>query len=223
MDHPNSSLSAERNKHMRSVTKYPGVRRTALQYYTTIDEYFGKNYGKSEDENNHNTKDSAENLRKIECTVNNQQKLVCENKFPVVRKNLEKYDEVVKMRTSLSKSKEKLAKMSGSQHASKCSMNVKRRSSEPCELLSKIRKKRRFSYGGGESVVKGAEMRPMGNDMKSRKGDEKMLEIDIPKLPKTGEEADTYGVSADSGTRMVPGGNETIKAGGKKVTKQGKR
>jgi hypothetical protein len=229
MDQPDSSMSNERKKNVKSVPKYPGVRRTSSQYYTTIDEYFGKNYIEREDENNHNTKDSAKNLGNIECAVNNQHQLVCENKFPVVSMNLEKSDEVIKTNTSSTKQKEKSAKVSTSEHTSKWTKNVKRRSSEASEFLSKIHKKRRFSYGGEESAVfgisvdKGSEVRPVGNDMKTRKNDDKMLETDIPELPKTGEQADAYGVSTANGTRMIPGGTDIFKTRRKKVTKQGKR
>jgi hypothetical protein len=228
MDQHDSTLSGERNDYVKCVQKYPGVRRTSSQYYTTIDEYFGKNYIKR-DEKNHNSNDSTKNFGKLECTVSNHQQLACENKFPVESMKLEKSNQAIKTCTSSTKKKEKVAKLSAGQHSSKWWMNVTRRSSEPSELLSEIHKKRRFSYGGEESTVFGisadeeSEMRLMRNHMKNRKEDEQMFESDTPELQKTGEQAHAYTGSTGSGTMMLPGGNETFKDRRKERTKQVKR
>jgi hypothetical protein len=224
---PDSSLYGERNEYVKCVQKYPGVRRTSSQYYTTIDEYFGKNYIKS-DEKNHNTNDSAKKSGKVECTVSNHQQFVSENKFSVESMYLEKSNEVIKTCTSSTKKKEKVAKLSGSQHLSNLWMNVTRRVSEPSELRSKIHEKRRFSYGGEEStgfgisVDKESEMGLVRNDMNNRKY-EKMFKNYTSELQKTGKQSHSYIGSADNGTRMLSGGDETFKARRKEGTKQVKR
>jgi hypothetical protein len=219
---PYNSFAGEVKKYQKNVPKYSGgVRRTSPQYYMTISEYFGKNFIKEGSKTEHNAKDSAKNLTKNECRNNNLRQLVYENKFPVISTNLEKSDKVTKTKNTSTKTvilpaelKQKLVDVSDSQHRSKSLKRVKRRSSNPCDLLSKTHKKRRYSYGGeeaavfGMSVEKGSKIRFVGNEKKTKKNEDKILEIPEPLET---EQAAAHGLSIENATETKPGGNETLK------------
>jgi hypothetical protein len=239
-----NTLACEVKKYLKSVVNYPGgVRRTSPQYYTTIDEYFGKDFIKTKDEIKHAAEDSAKNLVKNEFTSNNSQQLVCESKFPVISRKLEQSHEVIRTKNLQTETvtvlelsdevirtkklstdtvilpvelKEKLLKVSTSPHTSKSPKSVKRRSSESCGSLSKTHKKRRYSYGGEEAVVFGIsvqkreKMRCVRNEMKTWKNEVKILEVEIPQLSKTGEQAAAHGLSTGNVTKMKPRTNEMM-------------
>jgi len=197
----NSSVS-ETKKDTKSSPKYPGVRKASLQCYTTIGRYFGKDFNKTEDEIKHDIKDCARNLRDKEFTSSNQ-KLVYEYKHSPSSTNHGELLHVMKTKNLTTPTgvilpgiKDELDKVAAHQHTNKSLQNIKRRRSEGSQLFSKIDMKRRCSYGGEEAAALGVSvnkepiMRPVGNDMKSRKSEEKMHETE--ELPKTVGHVDVH-------------------------------
>ena len=197
----NSSVS-EIKKDTKSSPKYIGVRKASLHCYTTIGKYFGKDFNKTEDEIQHDRKDCAKNLREKEFTSSNQ-KLVYEHKCSPSSRNHGEVFQLMKTKNLPTEgvilpvgTKDDLDKVAAHQHRSKSLQNIKRRRSEDSQLFSKVDVKRRCSYGGeeaaalGVSVNKGPKMRPMGNDIKSRKSEEKTQET--KELPKTVSHVDVH-------------------------------
>ena len=197
----NSSVS-EAKKDTKSSPKYIGVRKASLQCYTTIGKYFGKDFNKTEDEIQHDIKDCARNLREKESTSSNQ-KLVHEYKDSPSSMNHGKFLQVIKTKNLPTEGailpvgiKDDLDKVAAHHHTNKSLQIIKRRNSEDSHLFSKIDMKRRCSYGGeeaaafGVSVNKGPKMRPVGNDRKSRKSEEKTQETE--ELPKTVSHVDVH-------------------------------
>ena len=192
---PYNSSVIEAKKDTKSSPKYIGVKKASLQCYTTIGKYFGKDFNKTEDEIQHDVQDCARNLREKEFTSSNQ-KLVYEYKHSPSSRNHGELPHVLKTKNLPTEGvilpvgiKDDLDKVAAHQHANKSLQNIKRRSSEDSKLFSKIDMKRRCSYGGeeaaalGVSVNKGPKMKPVGNDMKSRKSEEKTLETEeLPKM-----------------------------------------
>jgi hypothetical protein len=219
---PYSSFAGEARKYQHNVSKYPdGVIRTSPQYYMTIGEYFGKNFVKRGSDIEHDAKDSDKNLTEKECVNNNLHQLVCENQFLVISTNLEESDRGTKSKNTPSKPvmlpaelKRKLVDMSGSQHGSKPLKSVKRRSSDPTDLLSERHKKRRFSYGGEEAAVFekaieiGPKMRLVANEKRTEKNEDEILEI-TERLEAV--QAAACGLCIENATKTEPGGNETLK------------
>jgi hypothetical protein len=204
-----NSLVSEAKKYGKSLPKYSGVRRTSLQCYTTIGEYFGKDLFKTEDQIKHHTNDCGGNLREKEFTSKNQ-KLVHEYKLSPLSMNHGELHQVTKPKKLSIQSevlpvgmKQELGKVAAHQHTNRSLQCVKRRSSEDTQLLSKIGMKRRCSYGGeaaaalGVCVAKGSKMRLVGNDMKSRKNEEKIRET--KELPKTVNRAATHRLFTQTG------------------------
>jgi len=196
---PYNSLVSEAKKDTKSSPKNIGVRKASLQCYTTIGKYFGKDFNKTEDEIQHDIKECARNLREKEFASSNQ-KLVCEYKHSPSSTNHGELLHVMKTKNLPTEGvilpgiKDELDKVAAHQHTNKSLQNIKRRRSEDSHLFSKIDMKRRCSYGGeeaaalGVSVNKGPKMRPVGNDTKSRKSEEKIH--DTEELPKTVDRVD---------------------------------
>jgi hypothetical protein len=207
---PYNSTVSEAKKDTKSSPMYVDVRKASLQCYTTIGEYFGKDFNKTEDEIQHDIKDSARNVREKEFTISNQ-KLVSKYKHSPSSTNHGELLQVMKTKNLKTKNlstegiilpvgiKDELDKVAAHQHTNKSLQNIKRRSSEDSQLFSKIDMKRRCSYGGeeagafGVSVNKGPKMRPVGNYIKSRKSEEKTHETE--ELTKTESHIDVRRLS----------------------------
>ena len=205
----NSSVS-EAKKYTKSSPKFIGVRRTSSQYYTTIGEYFGKGFIKTTNDK-HDIKDHAKREKEF---TSNKQKLVYENKLSPLSMNDGGLNQVMKTKNLPTKDvilpvsmRNELDKVAVHQHKNYTLQSIKRRSSEDSQLLSKIDVKRRCSYGGeeaaalGVSVDKGSKMRPMGNDMKSKKSEEKIHKTE--ELPKRVSHVSVHRLSTDKGMTEV--------------------
>ena len=207
---PYNSTVSEAKKDTKSSPKYIGVRKASLQCYTTIGKYFGKDFNKTEDEIQHDIKDSARNVREKEFTISNQ-KLVSKYKHSPSSTNHGELLQVMKTKNLKTKNlstegvilpvglKDELDKVAAHQHTYKSLQNIKRRRSEDSQLFSKTDMKRRCSYGGeeagafGVSVNKGPKMRPVGNYIKSRKSEGNTHETE--ELTKTESHVDAHRLS----------------------------